>query len=135
MKLALVLLCGSVVLVGCGVGPNPSCVPKPYLQVFPTTATADHAAVAPGNQAQFTVNEGETYYSSSGTVCAVPAVLALVHPVWTNPEPQQISISSANDSTNGLAKCLEATNGPVTLTGTVGSGAQALSITAQLSCK
>ena len=146
MKVAGLLVLLSILgITGCGVGPNPACIPKPYLTASPTSATADHAAAAPGNQVQFVTAQGEMFSSSSGQICAVPTSLAIVHPVWTNPQPQQISISSANDSTNGTAVCTAATNGPVTLTGTVngalgqGTGgdipATPLTITVQLTCK
>jgi hypothetical protein len=104
------------------------------LTASPATATVDHAAVPPGNRQQFTVGEGETLSNSSG-VCAVPAVILLVHPVWTNPDPLDISISSTNDVTNGLALCKNATAGPVTLTATTGTGAAALTASVQLTCK
>lgn len=145
MKLSLLLV--SVPLfgfVGCGVGPSPTCTPKPYLTVSPIDATVDHTAAPPQNQVQFITTESENFYTSSGQFCAVPAVVSIAHPVWTNPQPQAISISSANDQTNGLAVCTAATSGPVTLTGTVngalGQGAGGdipvtpLTITVQLVC-
>jgi hypothetical protein len=135
MKLHLLLVSVSLIaLVGCGVGPNPSCTPKPFLSVSPTLVIVDHTATPPGNQVKFTTTETVTYSSPSGQICAVPALIEIVNPVWTNPQPQQISISSANDSTNGTAVCLAPTNGPVTLTGTVAATPNPLTITAQLQC-
>jgi hypothetical protein len=131
MKMLLVLVGCSVFLVGCGAG-SPNCVYSTYLELSPKTATADHSAAAPGNQQQFTSESGET---AKGTDCAVPLVVEQVRPVWTNPEPLEISISSANDSTNGLATCLAATNGPITLTATTGSGKSAATATASLTCE
>jgi hypothetical protein len=144
MKLSCLLVLASLIgVAGCGVGPNPSCLPKSYLNINVLAATLDHAAAPPGNQEQLIVTEGETFYSPNGMICATPTSLAIVYPIWTNPQPQAISISSANNSTNGLAVCTAATNGPVTLTGTVqglGQGAgdipvATLTITTQLTCK
>lgn len=144
------LLCLAVCgLTGCAGAPScPSggctldCTGKLILNAYPTSATADHSAAAPGNQQQFTVTEGETFYSPSGQICVVPAIEAVVHPLWTNPDPLDISISSANDATNGAAVCTDSTSGPVTLTGSVqssqsqaGESAQDLTVSVQLTCK
>lgn len=139
MKAALLLVVAVVGLTGCGAG-NPGCVGKMTLSVSPIAATADHSAASPGNQQKFTVAEGETFSSASG-ICAVPTVMAIVHPTWTNPDPLDISISSANDATNGVAVCTGSTSGPVTLTGTVATVAGQtgvagqLSVSVQLTCK
>jgi hypothetical protein len=43
--------------------------------------------------------------------------VAIEYGTWSNPDPVDITISSANDSTNGTALCKAPTNGAVTLTG------------------
>ncbi len=134
MKALLVLAGCSVLLTGCGAVTDP-CSYSTVLTVSPTTATADHMAAAPGNQQQFVSGTSEVAKGSSTTGCAVPAVIAVAHPVWTNPDPQAITISSANDATNGTAVCTAATSGPVTLTATTGSGTTVLTSTVSLTCK
>ncbi len=128
----------SALLTGCGAA-APGCIGKSYLNISPSLGTADSSAKAPGNQQQFTAAVGETF-SSPYSTCAVPANEQLVHPVWTNPDPLHISISSADDSTNGLATCKGPTSSPITLTATLtatsGSGtAAALTATASLTCQ
>jgi hypothetical protein len=84
--------------------------------VNPSSATVNHAAAPPANQVQFIANEA--YSAPAGEHCAVPAIAWIVAGTWSNPDPQDIEISSANNSTNGTAVCLAPTNGAVTLTGT-----------------
>ena len=103
------------------------------LNVSPAVATVDSFAKPPGDQQQFTAASGYTLSSKSGS-CATPALLQLVHPVWSSSAPLHISISSADDATNGLATCNGATSGPVTLTATSGSGKSAITATATLTC-
>jgi hypothetical protein len=135
MRRTLLALAGcSGLLAGCGAGGTPGCVGTDSVSASPATATADHAAAPPGNEQQFSVVEGESFSNASG-ICAVPAVVRLVYPVWTSPDPLNITISSANDASNGLAVCKNATAGPVTLTATSGTGATALTASVQLTCK
>lgn len=100
---------------GCGVSPaaqNPCAISFP-LVVTPLSATADHMAAPPGNQAQFT----GTARATAAPGCPVPALAMREYATWTNPDPTDITISSATDSANGTATCKSATSGPVTLTG------------------
>jgi hypothetical protein len=100
--------------------------------VAPASATANHAAASPANQVQFV---GSASFAA-GPGCAAPALSARVYAQWTNPEPEEIQISSANDSTNGTAVCLESTDGPVTLTGSFGAAnPQPVTKTVQLTCQ
>jgi len=101
------------------------------LRVTPATATADHMAAPPGNQVQFSSVEGAGIVAG----CPINNVLRLVYPIWTNPEPLDITISSAQDATNGTAVCLSATSGPVTLTATDSTVKPALSAQVTLTCQ
>ena len=131
MRTALLLLAAcSVLLAGCGAA-SPNCTLTYVLSVSPATATADHAATPPGNQQKFYA----ALEPSAAPGCPVPQNVGIAYPAWTNPAPLAISISSAQDQTNGLATCLKATTGAVTLTATVGTGLTAQSKTVQLTCK
>jgi hypothetical protein len=130
---ALIALTGCVLLLsGCGVAPSVQCVSSLAMNVSPAVATADHSAPAPGNQVQFKADVGA---QSTNAARATSNVVALVFPAWTNPDPLDISISSAPDPTNGVATCNSSTSGYVTLTATYGSGSTALSKTVSLTCQ
>ena len=90
-----------------------SCNYSTVIGVSPTSATVNQAAAPPGNQVQFIAFAHET---ASGPGCAIPQSEVLVYGTWSNPDPQDIQISSANDSTNGTAVCKAPTTGAVTLT-------------------
>jgi hypothetical protein len=108
---------GGVALVsGCGADSNSigECSITVVVTVSPPSATVNHAAAPPGNQVQFVGTAAPT--APQG--CPVPEWVAIDYATWTNPDPTDIQISSANDSTNGTAVCKAYTNGPVTLTGT-----------------
>lgn len=100
---------------------NGDCELGTQVTVSPTSATANHAAASPGNQAQF-VGRGSYVVLTPGKSCGIPAIVWSPYGTWSNPDPTAIQISSANDSTNGTAVCSAATNGPVTLTGTFTQG-------------
>jgi hypothetical protein len=131
VKRTLLVLAGcSVFLAGCGAA-SPDCTLSYVLEVSPATATANHSAAPPGNQQQFRALSQPT----AGPGCAIPAYGVEALPVWTNPDPLAISISSAQNQTNGLATCLTATDGAVTLTATVGTGQTAQTKTVSLTCQ
>lgn len=92
-----------------------SCTAGFAFNASPATATANHTAAAPGNQQKFNAIISPTV-SPAG--CPLPAYEVLVSPTWTNPDPLDISISSAQDETNGTATCNSSTSGAVTLTAT-----------------
>jgi hypothetical protein len=117
--------------MGCGAA-SPNCTLTPELGLSPASATANHAAAAPGNQQKFTADEG---FTTAQAGCGVPQIVALVYPAWTVSDPLDVTISSAQDQTNGLAKCVNATAGPVTLTATEGIGPTALQKSVQLTCQ
>ena len=66
--------------------------------------------------------------------CAIPALARVVYVPWTNPDPLHISISSANNSSNGLATCIGPTDGPVSLTATDAGPNNTATATVQLTC-
>ncbi|MGA9063208.1 MAG: hypothetical protein WB341_16295 [Terracidiphilus sp.] len=107
--LALAFVCG------CGgngtVGDN--CNLSTEITVAPTSATVNHAAAPPANQVQFVGSAAPT----APPGCPIPAWVAIVYGTWSNPDPDDIQISSVDNSTNGTAVCLAPTNGAVTLTG------------------
>jgi hypothetical protein len=115
-------------LLGCA---GQDCSLTQVYSVSPSMATVDHAAKTPDNQQLFLAET--TPHAAAG--CAVPQYVVRAYPTWTNPDPIDITISSANDNTNGVATCNAATNGAVTLTATSGTGASASVATVQLTCK
>jgi hypothetical protein len=105
-----------VSIVGCAAGNTPTdCSGLYVLNVSPTAATADHSATAPGNQVQFQGAYGAFGKAPAG--CAISNVVVKEYATWQNPDPLDISISSAIDETNGTAVCTGTTAGPITLTG------------------
>ncbi len=127
----LILAGCSLFLAGCGAGSS-GCTLTENLAVSPASATADHSSASPGNQIHFTA-----FVSPSAPPgCPIPEWVAQATPVWTNPEPLEISISSAQSVNNGLATCLAATSGPVTLTATIPDpGTTPITKTTTLTCQ
>jgi hypothetical protein len=130
------LLSAIAAAIGCGgngtIGGN--CSLSTVIAVSPTSATANHAAVPPGNQVQF-IGIGR-YTAPPG--CAAPALAWIAYATWSNPDPTDIQINSATDSTNGTAACKAATNGAVSLTGlfpTSGNPPQSITQSVQLTCE
>ena len=109
----LLLIAG--VLCGCGTQNNP-CVEGMDFRVVPAAGTASHLSAAPGNQVKFTATSQP--YVISGSGCALPQIVASVQATWTTSDAKNVSISSAAGATNGLATCLGATSGAVTITAT-----------------
>lgn len=130
-----VALCAATVsgiaLWGCG-SSTPDCtqpVTPLVVTVSPANGTANHAAAAPGNQAQF------SFTTSGGQLpngCATPAVVQ--EPQWTSSDPTDIQFDNNTPSANGLATCVNATPSPATVTVTVFSPSQGTG-TAQLTCQ
>jgi hypothetical protein len=120
-------------VTGCAaVKPGSSCVYGEAITVGPSTATANHSSSSPGNQVMFDTFASET---GAGTGCVIPALAMKVYAHWTNPDPLDITISNAQDSTNGLATCNSTTSGPVTLTETATMGSTTQSGSVQLTCQ
>ena len=132
MNARLAALGIAVGLAGCG-SQTPACSPSPQmLAIAPHTSTADHAAFPPHNQQQFIATLSP---ATDGSTCATPAHSILLHPTWTVSDPHDVSISSANDSTNGLATCLGSTSGPVTVTADISTASGTTYLTAMLYCE
>ncbi|HXS11734.1 MAG TPA: hypothetical protein VN734_03465 [Acidobacteriaceae bacterium] len=133
--LAWSFICAGLLLTGCAVSASTGqqCANGLAMNVSPASATADHAQTSPANQVKFQATVSPT--ASPG--CAVPNWIMTAAPTWTNPDPRDISIDSSSDtSMNGLATCLGATNGPITLTASFTLGTNApVTQTATLSCK
>jgi len=133
-----VLLTGAALVAGtCGCGGSTGtakCTLTTVINVNPTSATVSHAATPPFNQVQFIAAGG--YAAPAGSEnCAIPAIAWIEYGTWTNPDPNDIQISSASDSTNGTAVCEAATKGAVTLTGTFTDRLTApVTNTVQLTC-
>src|SRR3569832_2016583 len=82
----------------CACGSNTDCS-KYSIAVSPSSATANSAAAAPGNQTQFLVQ-----YKNTPSGCSYSQVVPQAD--WTVSDTTDISISSAKDGTNGTATCL-----------------------------
>ncbi len=131
------LLSAITVVCGCSGNPTFGCNLTTNITVSPTSATVSHAAAPPGNQVQFI---GAGSYAASGPHCAVPELSWIAYGTWSNPDPADIQISSAENSTNGTAVCLAPTNGLVTLTGAFTRGinpilTQSATQSVQLTCE
>ena len=140
MRVSL-LTCALLLLAGCGSQP-PACTPTSFSLVVGThlpglgipdmlPPTADHKAEAPGNQVHFTAFAG----GLAGPHCATPLVIGPILAQWTVSDPVNVQMSSASDGTNGLANCVGATNGKVTVTATATQGKITETATDQLLCK
>ena len=136
-----VILSGvSAGLTCCGTGvqhvaPPKSCTPTGFaMLVRPADplAAPDHKAMPPGNQESFVAGVGSEF----GPGCASTNVYQYVHAQWTTSDPKIVSISSADDATNGVATCL-ATTSEVTVSATLTAYGftQTLSSPAPITCK
>ncbi len=132
MALKAGLLCVMLLLAACGDG-NKSCQ-WIALNVSPATATANHSAAAPGNQAQFAANG----VVSSG--CATAQCINCTPGVtWSVSDAVNVSLTPGPMGQSVvIATCLGATSGAATLTATVpvtSGSAQTVSGTATLTCQ
>lgn len=98
------VLFSCALLAACGVSTtNNTC--SIHTAIVPSSAAADHAAAAPGNQAQF---------SLSSTVKGNCPLIADFLGVWSTSDPVNTTISN-QAPTEGLAICLHATSTPATI--------------------
>jgi len=143
MKMLLPFLLCTLGLAGCAVQPAANAGKCTIIQVLnvapkskPAAGQPDHSLAPPGNQEQFTaVVNFAAANDESG--CAIPALGYLAEPTWTVSDPLDVSISSAQDATNGLATCTGATAGAATLTATTQTTSQppsTLTATTTITC-
>lgn len=106
---------GLLATVGCGgQGFAPPSCGVTGLNVTPSTATADHAAAAPGNSQIF----GASFQFKNNPGCAVPADAVLFN--WAASDPS-VHLSSS-PSFAVTATCTAAVTNPVTIAATPGNG-------------
>lgn len=96
------------------------------------SATPDHTASPPGNQELFLAAEGA---GTGPEPCVFDDLSRPVPAQWTTSDPQDVSISSANDATNGLATCLNTTKAGATVTATLMAYGFTQSMSAPIVCK
>ncbi len=80
-----------------------------------TSVAVDHSALPPGNQARFTA------FGNDATAGCAFFQSNLMNVTWTVSDTQNVSISNTKDATYGVATCINATTGPVTVTATLPS--------------
>ena len=95
----------SLTLSSCGYGTNTCLI---VANVTPATATADHTAAPPGNEAQFRLSS-----QVSGNCPLVEDTLG----VWSTSDSVNTSLTTiqAQPGNNVTATCLGATSGPATI--------------------
>ncbi len=132
-KLALFAGCLLIAFVsgsGCGSGINaPADCSLTGVNVTPANATADHAAVPPGNSQQFLAFAvlPAGCFSTQGNLTNV---------TWSVSDPVNITISNTAGATYGQAICTGATSAPATVTATAPAGnGKTVTGTATLTCK
>jgi hypothetical protein len=114
--LVLAIAVWTIALAGCGSQSSMNCTPSFTLSAAPATdpvVEPNHTDPPPGNQEQFIA---ALFPTATGSGCAVPQVVEKVAANWTVSDPVHVTISSANNATNGVATCIGATSGPVTVT-------------------
>jgi hypothetical protein len=110
----------------------PNCNPlTTTFSVMPATATADHIAKPPGNQAQFRPQLMTTYPAG----CPLPATPIIDDAIWTTSDTTNIQIDSTIGTTNGLATCVGATAEAATITAKISTPTKPLTATASLTCQ
>jgi len=108
-------LCLLTLEQGCGSGSAVLCFFTTVNVSATTSSTADHSAIAPGNQVHFNA------FGSGLTAGCVASQSNLTNVTWSVSDPADVSISNAGDPTYGTATCLHATPGAVTVTATLPS--------------
>lgn len=130
----VLFLCALGLILACGT--NTHDCDLTGVRVSPQSATANHSSPAPANSQQFTA------FGEIPEGCAI-AQSNLTNVTWSVSDTQDVSISNTHDQTYGLATCINATSGPVTVTGTAPAGnppcptcpVQSVSGTARLTCQ
>lgn len=122
------LLCLMAFAMSCGSTPN--CLLATSLDVSPATATADHLAGSPGNQVRFVAAN----HIPDG--CQPTPAPLRTDLKWTVSDPINVTIGNIQGVNYGVATCVNATTGGVTVTAS-GPNTQNATITgtATLTCK
>jgi len=129
-KLSVLLLLLVIVIAGCGGKTKPvDCTPV-SLDVAPQSATADHAAAAPGNKIS---------YVASNSVR--PGCIPTPGPIrtdlkWSVSDAVNTTIGNTPNVDYGVATCINATPSPVTVTAAGPNGVgTTITGTGTLACK
>jgi hypothetical protein len=125
----------TIALAGCGSQSSMNCTPSFTLSAAPATdpvVEPNHTDPPPGNQEQFIA---ALFPTAAGSGCAVPQVVEKVAANWTVSDPVHVTISSANNATNGVATCIGATSGPATVTASYTQNSVTKTATNSLICK
>lgn len=127
---AFLLLLLVIVCVGCGGHSQPDCSTAVALGLLPASATADHAAAAPGNKVSF------IGFDTLPNGC-IPTPGPIRQDLkWSVSDTVNTTIGNTLNVDYGVATCINTTPAPVTVTatGTNRLGAM-ISGTATLACK
>jgi hypothetical protein len=103
MKFRLLGLLSCVFLASCGWYGNTCAITA---AVTPSSGTADHSAIAPGNQVQFSIKS---------TVTGNCPLVADKVGTWSTSDPANTTISNSAPN-QGLAICINVTSSPATIT-------------------
>jgi hypothetical protein len=95
--------------VSCGGSAAPNCALATALTVSPSVATGDHTAASPGNQTQF------LGFDQVVPGCPPPPSFR-TDLTWTVSDPVNVTIGNTPGPNNGMATCINATAGAVTVT-------------------
>lgn len=116
------LLAGAALglLAGCGGGAVPAtCTFTGFAMIVSPAdpaAAPDHAASPPENQQRFNAGLGSP---TGPEPCIFHPLYQMVPAQWTTSDPENVSISSALDATNGTATCLGTTRAAATVSATL----------------
>jgi hypothetical protein len=124
--LALLLALAST---GCG-GTSMDCSVAQSLTVLPNPASADHAAASPGNKVPF------SGFDAIAPGCPLTPGPARTDLKWSVSDPTDVTIGNTANVDYGVATCVNATPGTVTVTATgPNTAGHTISGTATLICK
>jgi hypothetical protein len=133
LRIVLAALTVATITSGCG-GRTTDCTVT-SLKLQPSTASADHLAVSPGNKVQFLGFDNLTTLPAG---CFTVAVLQAPRSdlKWVSSDPVNVSVGNTQNVDYGLATCNNSTSSPVTITATGPNSTNAtISGTATLTCK
>jgi len=113
LRIPTCICIGLVLIAALGCGGAGDCGPV-GVSVSPNTAAADHSTAPPGNQQKFVA------FNSFPVKQGCPAITAamLNNVTWSTSDPSDVSISNTQGPTYGVATCINAVSGSVTITAT-----------------